>query len=521
MKSNFYKFKITFAIIFGTLLSISPFNPVRLTNPKDTLEVCAQDIGWEDLGTGVSCVPNYSSCGSGFNILESALGARYVNGISQSQLISSLEASYGTDINRICTTENFSDITIRWMTGGEYNAAQTQNIPSVGDTLSGKAIPRFCPAGWQAQIGTQRFNFATGYPSGCCPTGFKFVNVAEQQDPSASQNGVCCRLPTVSGVGTPHKYATSEFGGTLEIAGCYDENENLIYAVDDAESQSPSRDYSTLADAIEAAEEGNIIVGIKQTAGGYNPSVSFAESSGNSTTVVKPQLGLGFGLAFPGNINTIAESKLSKERCRNNVGCFISSAGIVSPRNIVGSDGVNVFDNPSNSSLTCERCFSPGEPVEVDTTTNLLSICDPTAPNAIREQPLCNSSVIDTIACLGGSNSTSQNANSDGVGSTNYDLCCACRVQGGVWTGIGCTDTTPAGLITGLIRIVYGVMGGVALIMLIYAGIMYQTGNEANVKQARESIIRTITGLIVLTFSILILRIIGINVLDILPSGSI
>jgi len=50
---------------------------------------------------------------------------------------------------------------------------------------------------------------------------------------------------------------------------------------------------------------------------------------------------------------------------------------------------------------------------------------------------------------------------------------------------------------------------------------MYQTGDEARIKAARESIIKTLTGLAVLVFSILILRIIGINILDVLPVGSV
>jgi len=42
-----------------------------------------------------------------------------------------------------------------------------------------------------------------------------------------------------------------------------------------------------------------------------------------------------------------------------------------------------------------------------------------------------------------------------------------------------------------------------------------------NSKHVEFHIIKTLTGLAVLVFSILILRIIGINILDVLPVGSV
>ncbi|MDQ6985796.1 MAG: hypothetical protein Q9M91_06520 [Candidatus Dojkabacteria bacterium] len=100
-------------------------------------------------------------------------------------------------------------------------------------------------------------------------------------------------------------------------------------------------------------------------------------------------------------------------------------------------------------------------------------------------------------------------------------LCNNCIIQGGIWIVIGCLDVTPLGLVTGMIRIAFGVMGGVALIQLILAGLMYQSGQEAKIVEAREKFFATLAGLAVLVFSVVILRIIGINVLDVIPDGSI
>jgi hypothetical protein len=64
-------------------------------------------------------------------------------------------------------------------------------------------------------------------------------------------------------------------------------------------------------------------------------------------------------------------------------------------------------------------------------------------------------------------------------------------------------------------------MGGVALIQLILAGIAYQQGNEEKIKEARNKVLATLTGIAVLVFSVLILRIIGVNILDVIPDGLI
>ncbi|MDQ6985449.1 MAG: hypothetical protein Q9M91_06875 [Candidatus Dojkabacteria bacterium] len=109
----------------------------------------------------------------------------------------------------------------------------------------------------------------------------------------------------------------------------------------------------------------------------------------------------------------------------------------------------------------------------------------------------------------------------DTANEGEFVLCNNCIEQGGIWIAIGCLDVTPLGIVTGMIRIAFGVMGGVALIQLILAGLMYQSGQEAKITEAREKFFATLAGLAVLVFSVVILRIIGINVLDVIPDGSI
>jgi len=64
-------------------------------------------------------------------------------------------------------------------------------------------------------------------------------------------------------------------------------------------------------------------------------------------------------------------------------------------------------------------------------------------------------------------------------------------------------------------------MGGVALLQLILVGLIYQQGKEDKIKEAREKFLATLTGLAVLVFSVLILRVLGVNILDVIPAGTI
>lgn len=181
---------------------------------------------------------------------------------------------------------------------------------------------------------------------------------------------------------------------------------------------------------------------------------------------------------------------------------------------ITGKDanGIPIVDSPSKllteKSLACFRCYENGEAVKVDLTNKTLLTCN---NGSLKSNPLINDSVASTLAYL---------REQDVTGNENADDLRSCLARGGLYVAIGCIDPTPLGVITGLIRIAFGVMGGVALIQLILAGIAYQRGEEADIQKAREKVISTITGVALLVFSVLILRIIGINVLDVVPVGS-
>jgi hypothetical protein len=101
-----------------------------------------------------------------------------------------------------------------------------------------------------------------------------------------------------------------------------------------------------------------------------------------------------------------------------------------------------------------------------------------------------------------------------------YAACVACINAGGTWSsGLGCINTEPGGLFASIIRIALGVMGGVILIRFIIVGYQYQFGDEAKLKEARDAAFSTLGGVIFLVFSVLILKIIGENILGVVPPG--
>lgn len=119
---------------------------------------------------------------------------------------------------------------------------------------------------------------------------------------------------------------------------------------------------------------------------------------------------------------------------------------------------------------------------------------------------------------------------SDADQATEYLQCSRCirgldeklnSVPAGTWTeAFGCIITTPEGVFTALIRISLGVMGGIALVRVTYLGIITaQSKDEGKIAEARKGVIATLSGVAIVILSVLILRVIGVNILDIVPPG--
>ena len=96
--------------------------------------------------------------------------------------------------------------------------------------------------------------------------------------------------------------------------------------------------------------------------------------------------------------------------------------------------------------------------------------------------------------------------------------CLNCANNGGVWSGLGCVYTDTKTFIEETVfRLGIGLAGGLALLCIIYAAFMMQSsqGNPEKLKKAQEMITSCIMGLMLIIFSVFILKLIGVNILKI------
>ncbi len=482
-----------------------------------------------NLNTGVSCIQNYASCPGGQSNFSKILATDSISTVGtkftgidlqtaiQKQLnnLNIVGSNFTPDPNgvghqidivekastKVCISDSkLSNLTIFPYEGGTDNANYETpagfNSTYVKDLKVTGTIPAYCGPGYQPSLNSQQgatFNGGASQTWGCCKSGYQFITIGGTGSVENVGNSACCLIR--DNVSAPYNLHIQNSQGPQQ---CINKDGNSVWGDQTEFAGQPTIIYSTAGGNPDLNQLGFPL--LKFGGVGVLPiDERTQKEDGDILFTVIPQ-----------STYSIVGASGADQVCQNNNGCAIDSTGKV----------IKSSDLTTNTALTCQKCFNAGESIEFFDSNNqkLIRICDPSSANVFYDQLACNNSVSDTLACM--VNGKADATNPDGTPS-NYTLCCKCRVSGGVWTGIGCTDTTPLGLITGIIRIVFGVVGGVALLQLIIAGIMYQTGDEARIKTARENIIKTLTGLAVLVFSILILRVIGINILDVIPAGSV
>lgn len=106
--------------------------------------------------------------------------------------------------------------------------------------------------------------------------------------------------------------------------------------------------------------------------------------------------------------------------------------------------------------------------------------------------------------------------------SNNNEIqrCSKCMMEspGGFYTSLGCIPLSLSSFITNyILGTGIGIAGGIALLCIIYSAFRMQTsmGNPEAIKKAQENLTACITGLIIIIFSVLILKIIGVDILRI------
>lgn len=85
-------------------------------------------------------------------------------------------------------------------------------------------------------------------------------------------------------------------------------------------------------------------------------------------------------------------------------------------------------------------------------------------------------------------------------------------------TAIGCIPTdSPTSFTNFVLKWAIGLASGIAVLMIIYAGfeILTSSGDPKRLQAGQELLTATISGLLLIVFSVFLLRIIGINILGI------
>jgi hypothetical protein len=94
--------------------------------------------------------------------------------------------------------------------------------------------------------------------------------------------------------------------------------------------------------------------------------------------------------------------------------------------------------------------------------------------------------------------------------------CLNCLRGGGSWTALGCIQIKdPSAMTKWVLEFAIGIAGGIAFLLMIFGGfqIILSGGNPDKIKAGKEIIVAALSGLLLIIFSVLILRIIGYDIL--------
>ncbi len=107
--------------------------------------------------------------------------------------------------------------------------------------------------------------------------------------------------------------------------------------------------------------------------------------------------------------------------------------------------------------------------------------------------------------------------------TTQNGECKSCFDGGGAWTAIGCFGGggTPNDFVASFIKLGTGLGGGVAFLLILFSGFQRITsaGNPEKLHEAKDLMTAAISGLLLIIFSVFLLRLVGVDILQ-LPGFS-
>lgn len=235
--------------------------------------------------------------------------------------------------------------------------------------------------------------------------------------------------------------------------------------------------------------------------------LSFSYSVSGQTPANKP-----FNFTIPGYNCGLAEDPLKSQCCRVNYpSSFIPPD--VGPLNSV----VNAFSFFTN--FARDNFLQPiiDTFTSMTTTKGNMSSCYTgvqSIPDANDPSCQCINPITPAPSYLAALNDFCQRQSN----VSDRSACLACANDGGVFSGIGCIKTDSKKFIEETVfGLGIGLAGGFSLLCIIYAAFMMQSsqGNPEKLKKAQEMITSCIMGLLLIIFSVFILRLIGVNILRI------
>lgn len=103
--------------------------------------------------------------------------------------------------------------------------------------------------------------------------------------------------------------------------------------------------------------------------------------------------------------------------------------------------------------------------------------------------------------------------------------CESCFNNGGAWTAVGClgkgSNESPGGklgdFLSSFLGIGTGMGGGIAFLLILFSGFQTATsaGNPEKLHAAKELMTAAISGLLLIIFSVFLLKLIGVDILQI------
>lgn len=174
--------------------------------------------------------------------------------------------------------------------------------------------------------------------------------------------------------------------------------------------------------------------------------------------------------------------------------------------------------------------LSLGKPASAACSTKLLS--EPCPTGAVRCAQFGATNVATLVCCSTASECTSGKAYTPPPTATEQsagklcefvsnagakETCKKCFTDGKSWTAIGCIETTPQGFITQFLTFAIGIAGGIAFLLILFGGFQMMTsaGNPERLTAGKELVGAAISGLLLIIFSLFLLRLIGFSILGI------